>query len=980
MSKRAVLSGSAALLLACSAAAAQTVNGSSLTLQSSGAASGNAWTLSSDGYVGTYITLSQPAAVTLTASAGGTASDGVAPDLTFAIGNDQQSFTVAPGASNNYTYTTPTLGAGTYLVRTQLDDQTAAATPALTVNSLTVGGTGVSVSNVNTNANALAAATTYANNYRSGNATLTLLDSVGKPLPAGAATHVQLTKNAFNFTLAVPGQSPFYQPPSNWLNYNTTTGAYIAPTPGSTQALYQQYLKQNFNSIVPENAGKWQNEEFTQGSVNMSVTDAITDFASANGLGERMHNLIWANQQPGFINTDFTNGDYSAISSAITSRIGYYVSQNNVPLGTPRADSYAEMDVFNEPLHNVGQTDDYQTAFGNSGIASIYSQVANAVKAAGASTRLYVNEYNVLQFSSNPATSANDPYANWYLNYINGLNNAGYGHVVTGVGTELYVDYPTNAPQLSPSTMIEAQTNLAGTGDPQSLTEFGLSTYGMTPSAANFAADLTTALTMDYGNPDATTFGFWGGLGGPVDANATTSLYNSTWGLTVVGQAYQAFQNKINTNLNLTTGAGGLVNFNGTYGTYAITIDGQTYNLNFNSGGQSNFTLTLKAVNGVWASTTGGSWTPTTNWTGGTPQFAGDTATFGSAITAPATVTLDGAQSVASLAFNSANSYTLTPGNGGSLTLDNAANNALVTDTLGAHTIAAPVVLNSNTIVNAASSNGGLTFSGNISGSGNLILTGPGNITLSGSNSYAGSTVITGNTTVALAAALPATTTLSIGATSAQGTLLSTGKLTLAPGIGAVEVAALNFTGGGSTDSVGSVLDITNNSLTINYGIGNPSPLPTIEAEIISGSLPGGDGIHAQIISSSIASNSGYAVGYADGSVDTSTSVAPGTIRIQYALIGDANLDGTVNLTDLLSLLNNYGSSSADWADGDFNYDNNVNLTDLLALLNNYGQSTGLSNTSFASQNTQAVPEPAAISLLALGSAGLFLRRRDLVP
>jgi predicted outer membrane repeat protein len=54
---------------------------------------------------------------------------------------------------------------------------------------------------------------------------------------------------------------------------------------------------------------------------------------------------------------------------------------------------------------------------------------------------------------------------------------------------------------------------------------------------------------------------------------------------------------------------------------------------------------------------------------------------------------------------------------------------------------------------------------------------------------------------------------------------------------------------------------------------------------------------------------------------------------------GDSNFDGTVNLTDLLTVLNNYGQSGKGWTDGDFNFDGTVNLTDLLALLNNYGQS-----------------------------------------
>jgi Dockerin type I domain len=46
--------------------------------------------------------------------------------------------------------------------------------------------------------------------------------------------------------------------------------------------------------------------------------------------------------------------------------------------------------------------------------------------------------------------------------------------------------------------------------------------------------------------------------------------------------------------------------------------------------------------------------------------------------------------------------------------------------------------------------------------------------------------------------------------------------------------------------------------------------------------------------------------------------------------------DGGVNITDLLTLLNNDNHTGKDWSEGDFNYDGTVNVTDLLALPNNY--------------------------------------------
>src|SRR6202044_3476144 len=142
-----------------------------------------------------------------------------------------------------------------------------------------------------------------------------------------------------------------------------------------------------------------------------------------------------------------------------------------------------------------------------SGVANVYAQVASAVAAAGANTRLDVNEYNVLQFSpqsisSTGVASGSDPYANWYLNGIQTLQRD--GAPIGGVGMELY----TNAGQnVSPVQMQQAMQNLSvakdstvgqsSSGNPieLSLTEFGDAAHQI-PTVANYDADLTTALTM----------------------------------------------------------------------------------------------------------------------------------------------------------------------------------------------------------------------------------------------------------------------------------------------------------------------------------------------------------------------------------------------------------------------------------------------------------------------------------------------------
>ncbi|WP_428386463.1 FG-GAP-like repeat-containing protein [Mucisphaera sp.] len=77
---------------------------------------------------------------------------------------------------------------------------------------------------------------------------------------------------------------------------------------------------------------------------------------------------------------------------------------------------------------------------------------------------------------------------------------------------------------------------------------------------------------------------------------------------------------------------------------------------------------------------------------------------------------------------------------------------------------------------------------------------------------------------------------------------------------------------------------------------------------------------------------------------------------------GDANLDQRVDLIDLSALAASFGQSGG-WSHGDFNTDGTVDLIDLSLLAANFGF-----------DGNTAIPEPAGITLIALGA--LAVRRR----
>ncbi|HUB27527.1 MAG TPA: hypothetical protein VL992_19030, partial [Tepidisphaeraceae bacterium] len=226
---------------------------------------------------------------------------------------------------------------------------------------------------------------------------------------------------------------------------------------------------------------------------------------------------------------------------------------------------------------------------------------------------------------------------------------------------------------------------------------------------------------------------------------------------------------------------------------------------------------------------------------------------------------------------------------------------------------------------------------------------------------------------------------------STLGSINNSGKLEITPGsdlivdgnlsgTGALQLdssSALQLAGAGnSTQSAisiapGAQLDVGAETLTIAYG-GAADPIASIQSYL------GG----SEIISSTIAKNFGLAA------IDS-----PGQISIDPALDGDANLSGSVDSTDVMTLLENYGQPGG-WEQGNFAYDPTIDLKDLELLLSNLPASADLTPaeqsaiqslagqygdeivTGSSGSSLVSIPEPASISLLACGSLCLLSRRR----
>jgi autotransporter-associated beta strand protein len=243
-------------------------------------------------------------------------------------------------------------------------------------------------------------------------------------------------------------------------------------------------------------------------------------------------------------------------------------------------------------------------------------------------------------------------------------------------------------------------------------------------------------------------------------------------------------------------------------------------------------TITIPATpNGVWLATGSGSWATGGNWSNGVvPGGAGSSVTFASA-TADSAITLDGTYTTGSLTLNSSFAYNISGGSGGVLKLDNGTSAASITSYSGNQTISAPVMLNSNTTVTAASHGSTITLSGNISGVGGLTVfdqgaggASPSEIILSGSNNYSGGTTVSGgNLQLGSASALPAGSALTLNAVDVPAGVLDLNGYS-------ASLSSVNVLTGPNTQSLGAVGKIINTRATAGNTVltyagstGNPS-------------------------------------------------------------------------------------------------------------------------------------------------------------
>jgi len=267
--------------------------------------------------------------------------------------------------------------------------------------------------------------------------------------------------------------------------------------------------------------------------------------------------------------------------------------------------------------------------------------------------------------------------------------------------------------------------------------------------------------------------------------------------------------------------------------------------------------------------------------------------------------------------------------------------------------------------VNSNSNNYAITGTGAISGKANILKEGTSTLTISTKNTFTGGTIAdAGDLIVGAQNALSINEPLTINNSALVQLATNTGLETFS----SLTIAST------------AALDIENNHIILNYTTGS-DPIAAIRGYLLSG-FNNGHWNGPGIISSTAAANSHYGIGFADGADKVVMGLSSGQIELKYTLLGDANLDGSVNGSDFSILAANFGTGATNWDQGNFLFTSSVNGSDFSALAANFGQGDSgadvqaLDQFAIANGLTADVPEPISLAMLAAGGFLLISRRR----
>jgi len=233
-----------------------------------------------------------------------------------------------------------------------------------------------------------------------------------------------------------------------------------------------EIIRQEFNSITPENAMKWESTEPSQGNFTLADADRHVAFAKANNLEMHCHTLVWHSQLPlwvsegGFSNETLIEVMESHIKTLVTRWKG----------------TCTRWDVVNEALNENGT---YRSSVWYDTIGEAFIPIAfKLARKYDDQAQLYYNDYN-LEFNEEKTEGA--------ARIVKLIQS--YGIEIDGVGYQAHVtsENTPSAPGPAPEqSVLEAALHAtADLGVNVAYTEIDVRLNVPTTEASRAAQDAT---------------------------------------------------------------------------------------------------------------------------------------------------------------------------------------------------------------------------------------------------------------------------------------------------------------------------------------------------------------------------------------------------------------------------------------------------------------------------------------------------------
>jgi len=305
-----------------------------------------------------------------------------------------------------------------------------------------------------------------------------------------------------------------------------------------------------FNTVVLENAMKWEFWENPNWPGTQTQTVDLVQTLRGAGMNVRGHNLIWSGFQwlPDDIQNNQDNPTY--IRQRIEDHIEGIMTREGFQ------GEIAEWDILNEPVHLT----DLSNVFGTE---DIYAEWFNLARQYDPNAKQYINEYDIIVNQASNLTLQEQ-----YLQLIRDIEAD--GATIDGIGMQGHF----NTTMTAPETVLDLLDEFGELGKKISITEYDTRNIPDT-LAADYMRDFLTAI---FSHPSVENFLMWG-IYDPIHWLDDAPMFRADWSLKPAGEQFiDLVFNQWWTNADGQTDADGQFSERAFLGTYEVmvTAGGQT--------------------------------------------------------------------------------------------------------------------------------------------------------------------------------------------------------------------------------------------------------------------------------------------------------------------------------------------------------------------------------------------------------------------